>query len=112
MIITNAKYTKDTITDLNNGVNATIDNVVMSVPMDTGNRHYAEILKQVADGNLTIAPEYTDAEIAANAQELTNATSRAYLASTDWYATRKYETGVAIPADVTTAREAARSAIV
>ena len=34
------------------------------------------------------------------------------LASTDWYVTRHTETGVAIPADVTTAREAARSAIV
>jgi len=112
MIITNAKYTKDTITDLNNGVNATIDNVVMSVPMDTGNRHYAEILKQVADGNLTIAPEYTDAEIAANTQAELNATSQAYLASTDWYITRHAETAVAVPADVTTARAAARAAIV
>ena len=112
MIITNAKYTKDTITDLNNGVNATIDNVVMSVPMDTGNRHYAEILKQVADGNLTIAPEFTDAEIAANTQAETNATNQAYLASTDWYITRHAETGVAVPADVTTARAAARAAIV
>ena len=112
MIITNAKYTKDTITDLNNGVNATIDNVVMSVPMDTGNRHYAEILKQVADGNLTIAPEFTDAEIAVNTQAELNATSQAYLASTDWYITRHAETAVAVPADVTTARAAARAAIV
>ena len=55
MIITNSKYTKDTITDLNDGVDVTIDNVVMSVPMDTDNKHYAEILKQVADGTITIA---------------------------------------------------------
>ena len=112
MIITNAKYTKDTITDLNNGVNATIDNVAMSVPMDTGNSHYAEILKQVADGNLTIAPQFTDAEIAANTQAETNATSQAYLDSTDWYITRHAETAVAVPADVTTARAEARAAIV
>ena len=112
MIITNAKYTKDTITDLNNGVNATIDNVVMSVPMDTGNRHYAEILKQVADGDLTIAPQYTDAEIAANTQAELNVTSRAYLASTDWYITRKAETGDAVPSEITTLRTAARDAIV
>jgi len=83
----------------------------MSVPNDPANRDCADVLTWIAEGN-TPAPEFTDAEIAANAQELTNATSRAYLASTDWYATRKYETGVAIPADVTTAREAARSAIV
>ena len=55
MIITNSKYTKDTLTDLNSGVFATIDGVEMSVPMDTDNRHYAEILKQVADGDITIA---------------------------------------------------------
>ena len=54
MIITNAKYTKDE--DGNNaGVTASFDGVGLSVPMDTGNRHYAEILKQVADGDITIA---------------------------------------------------------
>ena len=83
----------------------------LGVPNDPNNRDCSDVLAWIAEGN-TPAPQYTDAEIAANAQELTNATSRAYLASTDWYATRKYETGVAIPADVTTAREAARSAIV
>ena len=112
MIITNAKYKVDLQTNENESVKATIDGQEMFVPMDTSNRHYAEILKQVADGNLTIAPEYTDAEIAANAQAETNATSQAYLASTDWYITRHAETAVAVPADVTTARAAARAAIV
>ena len=42
----------------------------------------------------------------------TNATSQAYLDSTDWYITRHAETAVAVPADVTTARAAARAAIV
>ena len=83
----------------------------MSVPNDPANRHCADVLAWIAEGN-TPAPEFTDAEIAANAQELTNATSRAYLASTDWYVTRRSDTGEAIPTDVTTAREAARSAIV
>tara|TARA_B110000037_G_scaffold187663_1_gene218413 strand:+ start:463 stop:768 length:306 start_codon:yes stop_codon:yes gene_type:complete len=45
-------------------------------------------------------------------QAETNATSQAYLASTDWYITRYAETAVAVPADVTTARAAARAAIV
>ena len=54
MVITNAKYYKD-FNDVNCTVNATIDDVVMSVPLDTANRHYAEILKQVADGDITIA---------------------------------------------------------
>jgi hypothetical protein len=38
--------------------------------------------------------------------------ARAYLARTDWYVFRHYETGKAVPADVTDAREAARAAIV
>tara|TARA_Y100000310_G_C20563974_1_gene754520 strand:- start:23 stop:202 length:180 start_codon:yes stop_codon:yes gene_type:complete len=54
MIIENAKYNKD-LSDDNDGIQATIDGIVMSVPMDTNNRHYAEILKQVADGDITIA---------------------------------------------------------
>ena len=35
---------------------ATIDGVTMSVPLDPANRHYAEILRQVEAGTLTIAP--------------------------------------------------------
>ena len=55
MIITQAQYVKETLTNTNNTIAATIDGVVMSVPLDEGNRHYAEILKQVADGDITIA---------------------------------------------------------
>jgi len=54
MNITKAKYFKD-FDENNVSINATIDGQDMSVPMDTANRHYAEILKQVADGTLTIA---------------------------------------------------------
>ena len=46
------------------------------------------------------------------AQEVINSESMAYLDSTDWYVVRYAETGVAVPSDVTTARAAARSAIV
>ena len=55
IVITNAKYQADFATGLNDTVRATIDEIVMSVPMDTNNTHYAEILKQVADGDITIA---------------------------------------------------------
>ena len=82
----------------------------MSVPNDPANRHCADVLAWIAEGN-TPAPEFTDAEIAANAQAETNATSQAYLASTDWYITRNAESGVAVPDDVTTARAEAREAI-
>ena len=54
MIIENAKYNLG-MGDIKSSINETIDGEKMSVPMDTGNRHYAEILKQVADGDITIA---------------------------------------------------------
>ena len=53
MNITKAKYFKD-FNENNVSINATIDGQDMSVPMDTANRHYAEILKQVEAGTLTI----------------------------------------------------------
>ena len=53
MVIENAKYIA--INGENSVVVATIDGVYSSVPLDPTNRHYAEILKQVADGTLTIA---------------------------------------------------------
>ena len=54
MIITNAQYKKDSL-DVVNSITATIDGIVTTVPLDPSNRHYAEILEQVADGDLTIA---------------------------------------------------------
>lgn len=54
MNITNAQYIND-IEDNQTSVKATIDGVEMIVPLDPANRHYAEILKQVADSTLTIA---------------------------------------------------------
>lgn len=54
MVITEAKYTADEEGN-NVGVFCQIDGIETNVPMDVTNRHYAEILKQVADGDLTIA---------------------------------------------------------
>ena len=53
MTITNAQYFSNHA-DNHAGVKATIDGVEMSVPLDPDNRHYAEILRQVAAGDLTI----------------------------------------------------------
>ena len=55
MIIENAKYEQRGNPPQNKAVIATIDGVDSSVPMDTDNRHYAEILKQVDEGTITIA---------------------------------------------------------
>ena len=40
----------------NSSIQATIDGIQMSVPLDPTNRHYAEIMRQVEAGTLTIAP--------------------------------------------------------
>ena len=50
MRIDSARYTNGM--DKNpSTINATIDGVEMSVPMDPANRHYQAILEWVADGN-------------------------------------------------------------
>jgi len=55
MNITLAKYIADVTTNENTAIKATIDGITMSVPLDPANRHYAEILRQVEAGTLTIA---------------------------------------------------------
>ena len=54
MEIKNAQYFKDPIEKINVSIDATIDGVKCGVPLDPNNRHYAEILKQVKEGTLTI----------------------------------------------------------
>ena len=54
MKIENAKYMTEIDSKENIAINATIDGTVWSVPLDPNNRHYAEILKQVKEGTLTI----------------------------------------------------------
>ena len=51
MTITSAKYIESEFTNQNVGVSAVIDGEIVSVPLDTANRHYQAILDWVADGN-------------------------------------------------------------
>ena len=53
-----------------------------------------------------------DAVAEPTAQEVTNNESMAYLESTDWYASRKSDTGEAIPSDIAALRAEARAAII
>ena len=55
MNISNAQYFLDVDGVTNFSINVTIDEQAVSVPLDPANRHYAEILKQVEAGTLTIA---------------------------------------------------------
>lgn len=54
MNITAAQYTTD-FEGNNTGIKATIDGTEMTVPLDPANRHYAEIMRQVNAGQITIA---------------------------------------------------------
>jgi len=51
MSITSAQYRNF---DGDISITATIDGITMSVPLDPANRHYAEIMRQVEAGELTI----------------------------------------------------------
>lgn len=52
MNITSAQYIAEEET--NTSIRATIDGTETHVPLDTANRHYAEIMRQVEAGTLTI----------------------------------------------------------
>ena len=56
MNITLAQHQNDDLSgETNINIKATIDGVEMFIPLDPANRHYAEIMRQVAAGELTIA---------------------------------------------------------
>jgi len=54
MNITNAKYTVNDNGE-NSSICATVDGKEVHIPLDTANRHYDEIMRQVDAGTLTIA---------------------------------------------------------
>ena len=53
MNIESAKYVQD-MDGNNNIIEVVIDGITMCVPINPDNRHYAEIMKQVEAGTLTI----------------------------------------------------------
>ena len=53
--ISSAQYSVDPITGETASVVIVVDGETLSVPLDPANRHYAEILRQVEAGTLTIA---------------------------------------------------------
>ena len=52
--ITSAQYVADSVSGNNDSIKATINGTEMFVPLDPANRHYAEIMRQVEAGELTI----------------------------------------------------------
>ena len=56
MTISDAQYIKDLFGSNNNvSIKASIDGQEVTVPLDSDNTDYAEIMRQVAAGTLTIA---------------------------------------------------------
>ena len=53
MLIENAKYFKNE-DGVRTSISATIDGKQTSVPIDSANRHYIEMMEQVEKGTLTI----------------------------------------------------------
>ena len=61
----------------------------------------------------TTVPDFVDAAwLAKGRQQAINSESIAYLASTDWYITRKSETDLVVPPEILTKRAEARAAVV
>ena len=56
MNIINAKYIRGEGQTVDEAIEATIDGVLMFVPLVRGNAQYDEIMRQVAAGTLTITP--------------------------------------------------------
>ena len=54
MNITAAQHVTDMLSGANTSIRATIDGQELFVPLDPANRHYAEIMRQVEAGTLTI----------------------------------------------------------
>lgn len=54
MNITSAQYVNDFRTDENISITIVCDGETISVPLALENRHYAEIMRQVEAGELTI----------------------------------------------------------
>jgi len=71
------------------------------------NEALLETMTLAGDIAAYVAP--TEEEIAYVNQQAVNNISMAYLAETDWYVSRKFETGEAIPQDILIKRQEARA---
>lgn len=77
------------------------------IPFANGNVDYEEYKLWLAQGNVP-EPEFTEEELKVSTLNKQIQEAKAYLSDTDWYITRKMETGVEIPLEVLTKRAEAR----
>ena len=55
MNITSAQYVDVDSNGTNDCIKIVVDGIILDVPIEVGNRHYDEIMRQVEAGDLTIA---------------------------------------------------------
>ena len=79
----------------------------ITVPLGVDESNFIDYILQ-EDGSLLNSP----IPIVSIDDEPPNKESLAYLAETDWYVVRKYETGTAIPQEILIKRQEAREAII
>lgn len=53
----NQKYIYDRVSGEKSGIQATVNGCDMSIPIAKGNRHYDELMRQVAEEGLVITEE-------------------------------------------------------
>ncbi len=82
-------------------------NDTKNVPMSQRNRDYREVQEWIAEGNI---PEdaYTSQELTDYTHNIKVQEALEYLAKTDWYVVRKFETGTEEPNEIKVKRTEAR----
>ena len=105
---TDGKMSQDTVTYTNKDGN-TVYTVANYKELETEALKIQDDL--IKNNPLGITTAMMELDIANREKELSNEQHLTYLQETDWYVVRKADTGVAIPTDVSTKRQAAREAI-
>jgi len=88
----------------NSAIQATLDGIQISVPIDPANRHYIEIMRQVEAGELVIEP-YVPLPVTA---EQVRSGRDQKLKQSDWMTIRQAETGEAMAQEWLDYRQALR----
>ena len=105
---TDGKMSQETVTYTNKDGN-TVYTVANYKELETKALKIQDDL--IKNNPLGITTAMMELDIANREKELSNEQHLTYLQETDWYVVRKADTGVGIPTDVSTKRQAAREAI-
>lgn len=91
--------------------NGYLVNNTMSVPNDTANSDYQKVQEWIKEGGI-VAPEFTEEELAQQAQDAINSNARILLANSDWKVIRELERQFLAGTDLNIERESLRSEVI